>query len=97
MSSGFLDGQHQGWKAPDEQVRRRYNLAPTHKAPILIDDSEAGLEGVMARWDFVPWFRKEPLEAKKWSIEPPDMVLTRSDAVDQRTLGSIQAIYSYII
>jgi putative SOS response-associated peptidase YedK len=25
------------------------------------------LEGFMVRWNFVPWFHKGPLEAKKWS------------------------------
>jgi putative SOS response-associated peptidase YedK len=64
---GFLDGQRQGWKAPDEQPVPRYNLAPTQTAPIIIADGETGLEGVVARWDFVPWFHKGPLEAKKWS------------------------------
>src|SRR5262245_40225560 len=64
---GFLDGQHQGWKAPDEQPRPRYNLAPTQNAPIIIADGGNGLEGVFARWDLVPWFHKGPLEAKKWS------------------------------
>ena len=65
--TGFLDGQRQGWKTTEEQPKPRYNLAPTQKAPIIIADGEAGLEGVMARWDFVPWFHKGPLEAKKWS------------------------------
>lgn len=52
--SGFPDGQHQSWKVPDEQFRPCYNLAPSQNAPILIADSAAGLEGMMARWDFVP-------------------------------------------
>jgi hypothetical protein len=37
-----------------------------YQAPIIIRDGD-GLEGVMARWDFVPWFHQGPLEAKKWS------------------------------
>jgi putative SOS response-associated peptidase YedK len=35
-------------------------------APIIIRDGD-GLRGVMARWDFVPWFHKGLLEARKWS------------------------------
>jgi putative SOS response-associated peptidase YedK len=63
---GFLGPAHQAWKAPSEPVTPRYNLAPTQMAPIVIRDGD-GLEGLMARWDFVPWFHKGPLEAKKWS------------------------------
>jgi len=63
---GFLGPAHQAWKAPDEATTPRYNLAPTQQAPIIIRDGD-GLEGLMARWDFVPWFHKGPLEAKKWS------------------------------
>jgi hypothetical protein len=58
---GFLGPAHQAWKAPDEATTPRYNLA---QAPIIIRDGD-GLEGLMARWDFVPWFHKGPLEAKK--------------------------------
>jgi len=64
---GFLDGARQGWKAPAEDPKPRYNLAPTQKAPIIIADGDTGLQGVMARWDLVPFFHKGPLEAKKWS------------------------------
>jgi putative SOS response-associated peptidase YedK len=64
--AGFLDAQHQGWKTPEEELPPRYNLAPTQRAPIIIADSEEGVEGVLASWDLVPWFHKGPLEAKKW-------------------------------
>jgi putative SOS response-associated peptidase YedK len=51
---GFLSPAHEAWKAPVENPEPRYNLAPTQLAPIIIRDGD-GLEGVMARWDFVPW------------------------------------------
>jgi putative SOS response-associated peptidase YedK len=47
-------------------VTPRYNLAPTQMAPIIIRDGD-GLEGVMARWDFVPWFHKGRWRRRKWS------------------------------
>jgi putative SOS response-associated peptidase YedK len=61
----FLDGPR-SWKAPSDNPPPRYNLAPTQMAPIIMRDGD-GLEGIMARWDFVPWRHKGPLEAKKWS------------------------------
>jgi putative SOS response-associated peptidase YedK len=63
----LLDSMRNGWKAPTEDTTPRYNIAPTQYAPIIIADGDTGLEGLMARWDFVPWFHKGPLEAKKWS------------------------------
>ena len=65
--SGFIDSTRDGWKAPVEDPKPRYNQPPTDPAPIVIRDGDNGLEGLMARWDFVPWFHKGPLEAKKWS------------------------------
>jgi putative SOS response-associated peptidase YedK len=65
--TAFLDPRHGGWKAPSEDPKPRYNLAPTQLAPIVIRDGDEGLEGVMARWDLVPFFHKGPLETKKWS------------------------------
>ena len=63
---GFIDPKHGGWKAPAEDPSPRYNLAPTQFAPIVIRDGES-LEGIMARWDLVPYYHKGPLEAKKWA------------------------------
>jgi putative SOS response-associated peptidase YedK len=56
---GFLDEMHQGWKAPADDPKPRYNLAPTQNAPIIIADGDSGLDGVMARWDLVPWSTKD--------------------------------------
>jgi putative SOS response-associated peptidase YedK len=78
---GFLDEMHHGWKLPAEDPSPRYNLAPTQNAPIIIADGDAGFEGLMARWDFVPWFHKGPLEAKKWSgINARAETITKSGA-----------------
>jgi putative SOS response-associated peptidase YedK len=52
--------------APDEQPTARYNVSPTQFAPIIVTDG-LGLKGKMARWDLVPWFWAQPLEAKKWA------------------------------
>jgi putative SOS response-associated peptidase YedK len=79
---GFLDEMHQGWKAPADDPKPRYNLAPTQNAPIIIADGDSGLDGVMARWDLVPWFHKGPLEAKKWSgINARVETITKSGAL----------------
>jgi putative SOS response-associated peptidase YedK len=63
----FLGPPRSGWKAPAEDPVPRYNMPPTDPAPIVIRDEDAGLEGLMARWDLVPYYHKGPLEAKKWS------------------------------
>lgn len=57
----------QGWSAPAEDPPKRYNLAPTQLAPIVIAAEGHAGQGVMARWDFTPWFHRAPLEAKAWS------------------------------
>jgi putative SOS response-associated peptidase YedK len=61
----LVTGDHV-WRAPEEGPAARYNQAPTQMAPIVIRDDN-GLEGLMARWDFVPFFFKQPLETKKWT------------------------------
>jgi putative SOS response-associated peptidase YedK len=56
-----------GWREPEEPLAPRYNLAPTQLAPILVAQADGSTAGVMARWDFVPFFFKQPLETKKWT------------------------------
>ena len=63
----FLDqGQH-GWKQSEEELKPRYNQAPQQMAPIVVRDDGNDVAGVMARWDFVPFFFKQPLEEKTWT------------------------------
>jgi putative SOS response-associated peptidase YedK len=57
-----LSGFGGSWNAPAEDPKPRYNQPPTDPAPIVIRHGD-GLEGLMARWDFVPWFHTGPLEA----------------------------------
>lgn len=62
-----LEGFLEGWEAPEHDPPERYNIAPTQSAPIVIADGPKAAKGIMARWDFIPFYHKGPLEAKKWS------------------------------
>jgi putative SOS response-associated peptidase YedK len=61
--SGFLTD----WAEPQEPLAARYNIAPTQDAPIVTAEGPGRARGLLARWDFVPFFHKGALEAKKWS------------------------------
>ena len=57
-----LQFEHSG----QPELVSRFNIAPTQDAPIL-RQGEAGLEGVMARWDLVPRWWTKPLEQKRYA------------------------------
>lgn len=55
------------WEEPAEDPPPRYNVAPTQLSPIVVAEGPGHGRGLMARWEFVPFFFKAPLETKAWS------------------------------
>jgi putative SOS response-associated peptidase YedK len=52
--------------SPARDPEPRFNIAPTQTVPIIRADGDA-LAVADMRWEFVPNWWREPLEAKKWS------------------------------
>jgi len=83
---------------PNEELRPRYNVAPTQTAPI-VRASEAGRVGAMLRWGLVPFWAEDPNIGQKMINARAESVATkpafRSAFARRRCLVPVSGFYEW--